>query len=352
MSGIMIERKETLYDVLGVSRDAKVTDVTRAYNRLRKEATRDDAIPDLKREAKLKEAYDTLSDPDRREAYDRSLVAPDRKHASRLRGIAIGALGVALAAGWLFFMKSPSTPTVKARASEEILNDIAISIAKVQSIDLSGQATNVGDAFAIGENVLVSACAGVAPTAQLVVLIPPRQVPARILSVDDEIGLCRLVAQGTGSRPILRSTAEVKVGDLVYAAKVKEGGKVALEQSLVKLVALEPKGKVIEAGAHATAGTPLLDAQGQLLAVATKTGGRYVSVPPAWITEALEPFKEEKAPTAPPAPEPQQAGTQPTAPGTQPQPNEDALKHITPEQRARLEKAYRPPPDTKDDWMK
>jgi len=122
--------------------------------------------------------------------------------------------------------------------------------------------------------------------------------------------------------------------------------------SKVKLVPFAPKGKLIEAAAKAPVGAPLLDAQGQLLAVATKGEGRYITIPPVWITEALEPFKEETPATASPTPEPQPAGAQPTAPGMQPQPNQDALKHISPEQRARLEKAYRPPPDTKDDWMK
>jgi hypothetical protein len=238
---------------------------------------------------------------------------------------------------------------VKARPAADIQNDIAISVARVQSIDMSGQKIPVSAGFAIGEDILVSSCQGVSPTAQLVVLIPPREVPARILSVDEEIGLCRLVARGTGSRPIALSKTEAKTGDIVYAARVGEAGKVALQQSTVKLVAFDAKGKIIEAATHAPVGAPLLDVQGQLLAVATKTEGRYVTVPPTWITEALEPFKEEKPPTPAPAPEPQQAQA---APGTQPQPNQDALKHITPEQRARLEKAYRPPPDTKDDWMK
>jgi len=348
----MVERKETLYDVLGVPRDAKVTDITRAYNRHKSQVTRDDAAPDLKREAKIKEAYETLTDPERRDAYDRSLIVPDRKYASRIRGIVIGVVGVALAGGWLLFMRTPAAPTVKARPSDEILNDVAISIARVQSIDMSGQMTPVGDAFVIGENILVSSCTGVSPTAQLVVLIPPRQVPARILSVDDELGLCRLVAQGTGSRPLMPSRTEAKTGDLVYAAKVGDAGKVSLEPGKVKLVSFAPKGKMIETAAKAPVGAPLLDAQGLLLAVATKGEGRFVTIPPIWITEALEPFKEEKPPTPEPAPEPQPPGAQPTAPGMQPQPNQDALKHITPEQRARLEKAYRPPPDTKDDWMK
>jgi hypothetical protein len=349
----MIERKETLYDVLGVPRDAKVTDITRAYNRHKSQVTRDDAAPDLKREAKIQEAYETLSDLDKRDAYDQSLVVPDKKRNSRLRGIVIGIIGIALAGGWFFFMRAPDAPTVKPRDKAEIQNEVSISVARVQSIDMSGQTVPVGDAFAIGENVLVSSCHGVTPTSQLVVLIPPRQVPARILSIDDEIGLCRLVAPGTGSRPLLLSRTDAKIDDLVYIAKIGAEGKVAIEQTKVKGVAYDPKGKVIEAHAKSSVGSPLLDSQGLLLAVATKADGRYVTVPQTWLTEALDPFKEEKPPTpAPPAePAPGTAGA-PGAPGTQPQPNQEALKHISPEQRARLEKAYRPPPDTKDDWMK
>src|SRR5258706_14243839 len=288
----MAERKETLYDVLGVPRDAKLQDVTRAYNRHKSQVTHDAAPPDLKRETMIREAYETLSDLDRRDAYDKSLIAPDSRYRSRVRAIVIGLAGVSVAGVYLLFRRPASAPVVAARTSQEILNDASIAIARVQSIDMSGQTVPVGMAFAIGENVLVSSCTGVTPTAQLVVTIPPRQVPARILSVDEEMGLCRLVARGTGSKPLTLSQTEAKAGDVVYAAKVNETGNVALQQGLVKRVAFEPKTKVIEAPVSAPNGAPLLDAQGPLLGVATKSDGKYVAVPAAWITEALEPFKE------------------------------------------------------------
>src|SRR4029453_5553573 len=94
----------TFYEVLGVSRDAKITDVTRAYNRHQREVTRDNSPPDLNPEALLREAFQTLSDPGRRERYDASLVAPDRRRRSRMRAVWIGALGVALAGGYLYFV--------------------------------------------------------------------------------------------------------------------------------------------------------------------------------------------------------------------------------------------------------
>ena len=341
----MFESKQTHYDVLGVARNAKLQDITRAYNRHKSMVTRDDAAPDLKRETLIRQAYETLSDDARREAYEQSLVAPDRQNRSRMRGIVIGVLGVALAGGYLFFTRPASAPVAPIRTSEEIVNDAAISIARLQSIEMSGRIVPVGVAFAIGENVLVGSCTGVAPTAQLVVLIPPRKVPARILSVDDNLGLCRLVADGTGSKPLVASRLEARVDDLVYVTSANNDGSLAVKQSVVKRINFESGAKVIET-TSAPSGAPLLNAQGQLLAVSPKADGKYIPVPAAWITEALVPFKEEKPPA--PVAEPPAAAN----PGSPAQPDSKALQSLTPAQRDKLEKAYRPPPDTKDDWMK
>jgi hypothetical protein len=126
---------------------------------------------------------------------------------------------------------------------------------------------------------------------------------------------------------------------------VSDDGRLALKESLVKGVNFEAHSKVIET-APAPNGAPLLNAQGQLLAVASKADGKYIPVPSAWITEALEPFKEEKPPA--PSAEPPVELT----PGSPPQVDSRALQALTPAQRDKLQKAYRPSPDTKDDWMK
>ena len=344
----MAARKETLYDVLGVPRDAKINDINRAYSRHKSLVTREDAAPDLKRETLIQEAYDTLADEARREAYDLSLVEPDRHHRSRIRAIAIGASGVTLAGAYLLFMRPAPAPVPVVRSSQEILNDASISIGEVKAIDMSGQALTPGMAIVIGEDIVVSTCRGITPTSQVLVRIASREIPARVLGADEELGLCRLVARGVGSKPLEPGRTEAKAGDLVYAARLNETGKVALAQGTVKRVVFEPRAKVIESGAAGPIGSPLLDAQGQLLGVSTGMDGRYIPVPAQWVVEARQPFKEEKF--APPAEEPPAIAAPGAPQGSQP--NAKALEYITPEQRQKLEKAYRPPPDTKDDWMK
>jgi len=108
----------THYDLLGVPRDAKLTDMTRAYNRHHREATREDAAPDLKRETVLREAYETLSHPDRRERYDASLVAPDRRRRSRTRAVLIGAVGATVAGSYLLFAKPVPEPVLQSRVPQ------------------------------------------------------------------------------------------------------------------------------------------------------------------------------------------------------------------------------------------
>jgi hypothetical protein len=71
----MREPGPDLYGVLGVSRDATATDITRAYRRQARAVHPDTAPPGAGAAARfraLAEAYQVLSDPDRRAGYDRA----------------------------------------------------------------------------------------------------------------------------------------------------------------------------------------------------------------------------------------------------------------------------------------
>jgi hypothetical protein len=336
---------QTYYDVLGVPRRAKLTDITRAYNRLNREVTRDDAPPDLKRQTALREAYETLSDPDRRERYDASLLSPDRRRRSRTRGVFIGAVGATVAGSYLIFAKPPEKAPVPVRTSQELLQEVSQSIGRVHRIEISGSSLPVGMAFAIADGILVTSCAGLTPDSQIVVKVPPRSIPARVAFVDAELGLCRLTAQGVGARPLDLATSG-KRGDLVYAPKVDAAGQLQLAQSTLKNVGFDAKRSVkrYESGAWGIAGAPLLDVQGNVVGVATDDQGGHIPVPPQWLAEARDPLRDQKPVFEVLAPA---TGSHPGTAGVP-----RTIDDIPPERREKFEKAYGPRTSVEDELAK
>ena len=75
-------RNRTLYEVLGVSRSAKVTEIQLAYNRLRAEMKKESSAPDPRLAAMAKVAVETLTDPRKRAQYDKTLDALIPRQAS------------------------------------------------------------------------------------------------------------------------------------------------------------------------------------------------------------------------------------------------------------------------------
>src|SRR5947209_1372638 len=64
---------KTLYDVLGVKKDATEAEIKKAYRKLAREFHPDHNAGDKAAEERFKEvqgAYDTLGDPDKRKQYD------------------------------------------------------------------------------------------------------------------------------------------------------------------------------------------------------------------------------------------------------------------------------------------
>ena len=113
-------RKPTHYETLGVKPDAKHNDIGLAYNRLVRARKRDDAPPDLKYETGLREAFEVLSDLDRREAYDRELAAARLKPAFGAKQGALAAVVVAAMAGaiYWFTVKKPAEEAVESHEIE------------------------------------------------------------------------------------------------------------------------------------------------------------------------------------------------------------------------------------------
>jgi hypothetical protein len=333
----------TLYEVLGVARNAKNTDIGRAYNRLVREYQKETAPPDAKRDARLREAFETLTDADRRDAYDATLVVKRAKSGGKLAVVA-AVLAVAIGGGGFYFAERAAAPKeVPGRASHEILADASRSVGRLQSIDVSGRATPVGLAFAIEEGVMAGTCAGVTPGAQLTVIMSARNASARLTTADAELGLCKIAVDGAGSWPLAISGAEPRAGDKVYAPKVSATGEVALSEGTVKRVVAEPKGRVIEvtmATSPEQGGGPLLDRYGRVVGVAS-VDGRHMAFPAGWA--APDRTRAKPQPAAPePAPAAAQEATTPAAP-------RGPVLDLNAKRKEELQKALRPPPNVPDD---
>ena len=331
----------TLYEALGVARDAKNVDVGRAYNRLVREYQKETAPPDAKRDARLREAFETLTDPDRRDAYDATLVVKRAKSGGKLVAVAAG-LAVVMGGGGFYFAEKAAAPKeIPGRATHEILADASRSVGRLQSIDVSGRATPAGLAFAIEEGVMAGTCAGVTPGAQLTVMLPSRNASARLTTSDPELGLCKVAVDGAGSWPLALSGGEPRAGDKVYAPKVSAAGEVALTEGTVKRVVAEPKGRIIEvtmATSPEHGGGPLLDRFGRVVGVAG-VDGRHRVVPAGWAAPDRARAKQQPAAPEPaPAPATAQEATTPAAP-------RGPVLDLNAKRKEELQKAFRPPPN-------
>lgn len=282
----------TLYDALGVDREARPGEIRRAHDRLVAEFGLDTTPPDPRREALIREAFAVLSDPQRRAEYDRSLEtsASEPPAPGGRKAIAIGAaaavVAVALAA-WQFGGRSPA-PTVAAKPVAEILAEASRSVGRMQAFELSGNPVATGVAFAVAPGVMATACQGLAPGAQVVVRIGSREVPARMDAADEALGLCRLAVDGAGSWPLPGGPVP-RAGDKVYAVGLSGAGEVQLAEAQVKRVVSEGGRSVVDAGIAVPAGhggRPLLDAGGRIVAaaVAPPGGGAavHVVIPHGW----------------------------------------------------------------------
>ncbi|MDH5263790.1 MAG: DnaJ domain-containing protein [Betaproteobacteria bacterium] len=284
----MAPSRESLYDALGVPPGARPVDIERAYERLVAEFRKDTTPPDPRREARIREAYQVLSDEQRRAEYDRLRQAPPPA-SDRRRIWVVGGLAavIVVVAGYFAFGRS-AAPGKPERGVAEIQADLVPSLGRVESFDISGKATPTGFAFTIANGVMATTCTGLASGAQVVVTIGTRAVPARVSASDEALGLCQLAVDGAGSWP-LSLGAEPRAGDTVYAAGVGGTGEVVLVEGKVKRVFSEAQARIVEAGVPVgpgMGGRPLLDVQGRVVAVATaaQPGGdaRHVTVPAGW----------------------------------------------------------------------
>jgi len=349
----MPKKPRTLYEVLGVKPDVKHHELTFLYDRQMAARRREDAPPDQKAETAMRAAFDVLSDPDRREAYDRELAAARIKPSfGPAQGAMAAGFVLVVAAGIAFFvMKKPAESVgATAPALENISANATTAVGRLQSTDMSGQSKAAGLAFAIDEGVMVASCEHITANTQLIVNVVARMAPARLASTNEALGLCKLDVKGTGSWPLRVASAETRAGDVVYATHVNAVGEVSLKETRVKAVRDDQGARVVDTTTvPAVGGAPLLDTQGRVVAVASHS--RHVMLPKSW-TDAPMGENQRSPSTATPSPADEAApgatagsaaydrGVDPTAPKSRVvlPPNSP----ISQDDAQRLHKQYRP----------
>jgi S1-C subfamily serine protease len=300
----MRDGKETLYDVLDLPRNAPPSDVEKAYKRRREETEAKGANP--RAIALIREAHEVLSNAERRAAYDKSLredsfdAAPDaRRIPWKLIGYGVLAFGGAIGAYFMFRAPPPPPPS----KAEEILRGASDSTARLQNLDVGGNASPVGLAAMVDDRTLITTCHGIRGGQQLVIDNGKTKVPARVSLADVHFDLCK-VDVDTVRKPF-RLGDGVKAGDKVYALGLRADGEFTVTDGEVVGLVPTPKGNVIETTIpvhFAASGGPLIDAYGKLVGFTTSPHsygqGRNMALPVAWVKE----MRSRTTDAAPPPP--------------------------------------------------
>jgi hypothetical protein len=295
--------KETLYNILDVSRGASASEIRNAYKKLVQEMRRDSAAPDPRKQALLHEAFEVLSDPRRRREYDRSLEEPGFLEAPERAGFNYKRAGIAaavvLVAGVAYFQFRSAER--QDQGLKELLETASLSAGRVQSLSVSGRTAPLNLAVTIEEGVMVTTCHGM-PGGSLVVSNGPRNLAAQVAVADTDLDLCKLKLESGGSWPMRASSTPPRIGDTVFSFGVGADGEFLLYKGTVRSLLSTTRGNAIEITIPITpsaSGGPLFDAQGKLLGITTAPHqygeGLNVALPASWIGQ----MRTSPAPAAP-----------------------------------------------------
>jgi S1-C subfamily serine protease len=314
-----------------VDRDANDIDIALAHERRNLELARE-VPPDPSAKSLVHEAFEVLSNPKRRAAYDAALVSAAEKAAAsqqsspdlvldaddedqaierRKKLFVYMGIGVALAIGVLFFVMRPHKPAAppvepvaeapkapapppppKPKSSVEILADAVTSAGKIMSYEMSGRAVPVGLAMGTENGAMITTCHALPAGAKLVVQVGSETLPADLAITDEDLDLCKLSVGGFTTRPLSLAAEEAKAGDRIYAVGMSAGGEMALTEGKVTEVRTVPAGKILVLSmpiAPAGSGGPVFNEFGRVVGVATtphKHGaGLNVALPVSWIEQ-------------------------------------------------------------------
>lgn len=326
-------KKRTLYEILGVERDANAIDIGMAY-KARLAALKRSPNADPNEHTLLNEAYHILCMPNERAAYDaRLLTAAEKAAAAQSAGSpdlvveadddegehiwknkwVLGGAGflVLIAIFWAFRssprppVEMPIAPQVVAapqvvmaaapvaRSGEDLFADLSRSIARITVFDVGGRAVGIGSGVVIGPSTLITNCHVATAGGTLAVRIGAEALTANVEVADEEYDLCRLSVTGLSAPAVkLGSVETLKTGQKVYAIGAPAGLDLTISDGIVSALREVPQGKIIQTTAPISPGSSgggLFDAYGRLVGIMTFQH-RYgqnlnFAIPADWIND-------------------------------------------------------------------
>lgn len=334
----MAPAKQSLYDILGVPRDANGIDIGLAYQRRSAQLQR--AVPqDPGAQSLLHEAHDVLSNPKRRAAYDASLVTAAEKAAAaeqaepdlmlegeeaepnaRAKYVkpAIAAGAIVLIALFVVLRPghktdaTPAAPVAEAPKAappppppqplrpEQILASAVKSVGRVMSYEMSGRANVVGLSLAIEPTVMVTTCHGISGGSQLVVKVGEESTSGNLTVTDEALDLCRITVPGLNARPVAIAPEDARAGDDIYVIGANAKGDLALTQGKVAKVRTGDN-RVMEISvpiAASASGGAVFDTFGRVVGIATTPHAYGANVNAAIPAAALGEMRSRERPAA------------------------------------------------------
>ncbi len=329
-------KKRTLYDILGVSRDANAIDIGIAY-KAKVAALNRSPGADPNEVNLVHEAYHVLCMPNERAAYDAKLLTLAEK-AAALEGarnpdlvlepeedeappawknkyvLTGGALVLAVLAYWLVrsppkpeprivaqrelrpeeappVVQAPISPVLAPKSAEALFTELAPSTARITIYDVSGRPVGLGSGVVTGIGTVITSCHLATASGSLMVKVGGEQYSASVEIADEEYDLCRLSVTGLTAPAVNIGTAEtLKTGQKVYAIGAPQGLDLTISDGIVSGMRQLPQGRVIQTTAPISPGSsggPLFDAFGRLVGIMTfqhKSGQNLnFAVPADWI---------------------------------------------------------------------